>query len=382
MRASSAYPQVSSRNYVRFVVVAVGVCFIFAFFADQPTVNEESKLPGAEPSASLRGREDTSLSLSSPRPSAGQAKLSDLIAVGLGLTEEASQVIVTVKKEGREELKVKGLTKEGVEEPLTVADTNSNNVFVNGYRNHFPGIQMLSEETEPEKSDTRIDNPTLPAGLTLESDPSLDLSEVLIIVDPLDATKEFGEETDKVTGENLLGYVTTMVCVVYRGEPIAGIINQVFEEDKPPVVGVVPLRPGDNGVLFNRIKQTPAGEAAHTITISRSHTGEGGNVVEKYLPGHEALLAGGAGYKSLLVLDGKAEAYVHVTNIKSWDVCAANAVMRASGGGFSDIEGKPLAYPMEYDSTHSEAVFKNGIIATASMSQQDFFVGKLDGHLS
>lgn len=41
-----------------------------------------------------------------------------------------AQVIVTVKKEGREELKVKGLTKEGVEEPVTVADTNSNNASV------------------------------------------------------------------------------------------------------------------------------------------------------------------------------------------------------------------------------------------------------------
>ena len=63
-------------------------------------------------------------------------------------------------------------------------------------------------------------------------------------------------------------------------------------------------------------QQAPAGEAAHTVTISRSHTGEGGNVVQKYLQGHEALLAGGAGYKSLLVLDGEAEAYIHVTAIK------------------------------------------------------------------
>lgn len=63
--------------------------------------------------------------------------------------------------------------------------------------------------------------------------------------------------------------------------------------------------------------QDPVDEsAAHTVTISRSHTGEGGNVVEKYLPNHSVRLAGGAGFKSLLVLDGLAEAYVHVTAIK------------------------------------------------------------------
>ena len=38
-------------------------------------------------------------------------------------------------------------------------------VFVNGYRNHFEGINILSEETEPEKAATKLDNPTLPDGL-------------------------------------------------------------------------------------------------------------------------------------------------------------------------------------------------------------------------
>eukprot|EP00903_Cladosiphon_okamuranus_P010922 g10316.t1 len=362
VRASSAYPQVSNRNYVKFVAIAVGVCFLFAFFADRPPVGDEPRLPGTD--LNLRGGDE----------GLGTAKLSDLIAVGLGLTEQASQAIKDVKAAGAEDLKVKGLTKEGVEEPVTVADHNSNKVFVNGYRNHFPGIQMLSEETEPEKTDARIDNPTLPLGLQLETDPTLDLSEVLVIVDPLDATREFGID--------LLEYVTTMVCVVHRGVPIAGIINQVFEDDKPPVVGVIPMQDGDNGVLFNRLKKEPVGDAAHTITLSMSHAGAAGTVVEKYLQGHATLPAGGAGYKSLLVLDGEAEAYIHVTAIKSWDVCAADAVMKASGGGFSDIEGRQLLYPMDYDSKKTQAKFTNGIIATASKSEQAFFVEKLDGNLS
>eukprot|EP00752_Nemacystus_decipiens_P007856 g7018.t1 len=373
MRATSAYPQVSNRNYVKFVAIAVGVCFLFAFFADRPPVDaeggsgDEPRLPGAQ--VNLRGNEGTGAS-----PGSGSAKLSDLIAVGLGLTEQASQAIRDVKAAHAEDLQVKGHTKEGVEEPVTVADHNSNKVFVNGYRNHFPGIHMLSEETEPETTDTMLDNPTLPSGLQLESDPDMDLSEVLIVVDPLDATREFGID--------LLEYVTTMVCVVYKGKPVAGIINQVFEADKPPVVGVVPREEGEKGLLFNRLKKEPVGDAAHTVTLSMSHAGAAASVVEKYLEGHETLPAGGAGYKSLLVLDGKAEAYIHVTAIKSWDVCAADAVMKASGGGFSDIEGKPLWYPMEYDSEKSQAKFTNGIIATASEAQQAYFVTKLDGNLS
>ena len=67
-------------------------------------------------------------------------------------------------------------------------------------------------------------------------------------------------------------------------------------------------------------EQTAEGEAAHKVAISRSHTGEGGNVVEKYLEGHSPLLAGGAGYKALLVVDGETEGYVHVTAIKVSDV--------------------------------------------------------------
>jgi Golgi-resident PAP phosphatase len=134
----------------------------------------------------------------------GTVLLSDLIAVGLGLTDQAAAIIKDVKSSHKEHMHVKGLTAEGVIEPVTDADAKSNAVFVNGYRNHFPGLPMLSEETEPER-DTHVRSraSSVPAKLLRDRDRVLDLDDVLVLVDPLDATKEFTED--------LLQYVTTMV---------------------------------------------------------------------------------------------------------------------------------------------------------------------------
>ena len=48
------------------------------------------------------------------------------MTLSLTLTLTFGQIIKDVKAEHKEDLKVKGLTKEGVEEPVTVADTKSN----------------------------------------------------------------------------------------------------------------------------------------------------------------------------------------------------------------------------------------------------------------
>jgi inositol monophosphatase 3 len=280
---------------------------------------------------------------------------------------QAAEAIRKVKTEHKEHMKEKGLTDEGVVEPVTDADYKSNAIFMNGFRNHFPGIELVSEETEP-PVDSSIYVGTSPLTKALDWNPELDLSRTLVEIDPLDATKEFSED--------LLSYVTTMVCIIYDDRPIAGIIYQVFEED-PPVVGIVGSMDGGRGQIQGRPNWGPAhGEAASKIAISRSHTGAGGSVVEKYLDGSTALLAGGAGYKALLVLDGKATGYVHVTKIKAWDVCAADAVLRAAGGGFTDVNGKVLSYGK------GDPVFTDGIVAAQTKDDHVKLVQALGGRLT
>lgn len=70
---------------------------------------------------------------------------------------------------------------------------------------------------------------------------------------------------------------------------------------------------------------------------------------------------------------GEADAYVHVTKIKSWDVCAADAVVHAAGGRFTDLRGKLLRY------VKADPVFKHGLIAAAHPEDHEWYVEQLEG---
>lgn len=54
--------------------------------------------------------------------------------------------------------------------------------------------------------------------------------------------------------------------------------------------------------LHGLVKKEAEGEAKDTVVVSRSHTGQGGDVVTQYIKGHKPLFAGGSGFKALKVL--------------------------------------------------------------------------------
>ena len=79
--------------------------------------------------------------------------------------------------------------------------------------------------------------------------------------------------------------------------------------------------------------------------------------------------AGGAGYKVLEVVSGREDAYIHVTLIKKWDLCAGNAILHAVGGAMTDLKGQKIDY-----SGKEKLHVKNegGVVAALSNKHADF----------
>lgn len=59
----------------------------------------------------------------------------------------------------------------------------------------------------------------------------------------------------------------------------------------------------------------------------------------------DVLRVGGAGHKVLLLIEGRAHAYVFASpGCKKWDTCAPEAVLHAAGGKLTDMHGNDILY--------------------------------------
>lgn len=65
------------------------------------------------------------------------------------------------------------------------------------------------------------------------------------------------------------------------------------------------------------------------------------------------------------------QAYLHITDIKKWDICAGNAIINALGGQMTTKKGKTLFYSNDSDVVNSE-----GLIAT--LNNHKYFIDKLN----
>lgn len=101
-------------------------------------------------------------------------------------------------------------------------------------------------------------------------------------------------------------------------------------------------------------------EGQRIIVTTRSHGNELINSAVSALQPTDVLRVGGAGHKVLLIIEGKAHAYVYPRpGCKKWDTCAPEALLASVGGKLTDVFGKAYEYHRDV-----QLVNAGGVLAT------------------
>ncbi|WP_067735736.1 3'(2'),5'-bisphosphate nucleotidase CysQ [Novosphingobium naphthalenivorans] len=205
------------------------------------------------------------------------------------LADQAGKILLQVRASGMFE--GKSLGKAG--------DQTANQFLVHALRQQRPEDGLLSEEEK--------DNAERLA------------KERVWIVDPVDGTREYGEErTDWAVH----------VGMAVNGAPVLGAValpglGAVLRSDQP---GDIPAAPEKLRMVVSRTR--PAKEAT--------------GVCEAI--GGELVPMGSAGAKAMAILRGEADIYLHSGGQYEWDSMAPAAVALGWGLHASRIDGSPLVY--------------------------------------
>ncbi len=208
------------------------------------------------------------------------------------LAEVAGKLLLEVRASGM--FPAKALGKAG--------DQTANQFLCHALRAQRPDDGLLSEE---------------------EKDNAERLSQSRVwIVDPVDGTREYGEEREDwaVHVGLAIDGVATVGAVALPG------LGVVLRTDRPQ-----PLPPANQPLRMLVSRTRPAREAVE--------------VAERL--GAELLAMGSAGAKAMAVVRGEADIYLHTGGQYEWDSCAPVAVAAAYGLFCSRVDGSPLRYNQE-----------------------------------
>ena len=218
--------------------------------------------------------------------------------------------------------------------PLTLADQNAHNKIV-GFLEKTE-IPILSEEGKHLPYDERKN------------------WDYFWLVDPLDGTKEFIKRN---------GEFTVNIALIKGTTPIAGIIyvpvtkalyfaNSDEGAYKIEDIDSEDLHDFDFEVLrSNAVKlPVPDFERPYTVVGSRSHMSEETiQYIEKLKVDHGdiEMLSVGSSLKQCMIAEGKADIYPRFGPTMEWDTGAGHAIINASGGSITQVDGSPLIYNKE-----------------------------------
>jgi 3'(2'), 5'-bisphosphate nucleotidase len=231
-----------------------------------------------------------------------------------------ADVVTLARKAGEAILGVYGqqfeVTNKADQSPLTLADTKSHEIIVQGLRTLTPDVPVLSEEASDIPYSERRQ------------------WRRYWLVDPLDGTKEFVSRN---------GEFTVNIALIDGHDPVLGVVHvPVSDTTYTGVRGVGATRQAQREAA-TPIRTTVPAPTPLRIVGSRSHRDA---VLDRYLPRLEPyqLVAVGSSIKFCLVAEGSADFYPRFGLTSEWDTAAAQAVVEAAGGRVIQTDGQPLRY--------------------------------------
>ncbi|KAJ8723877.1 hypothetical protein PYW07_007857 [Mythimna separata] len=294
-----------------------------------------------------------------------------VLASSVAVANRAGKIVRDVMSKG--EL---GIIVKGKNDYQTEADRSAQRCIIASLAAQFPKVNIIGEEdgstNEGEVASDWLITEADKEVLSLECPVNLQSvkeEDIVVWVDPLDGTAEYTQ--------GFLEHVTVLIGISVNEKPVAGVIHQPYYKtmlngekimgrtiwglQEVGVGGFTPAPPPDSLI----------------ITTTRSHSNP---LVEKALQvmdAAEILRVGGAGYKVLQLLEGKASVYVFASpGCKKWDTCAPEAVLSAAGGQLTDMlgdfykYGKAELYPN-----------KTGVLAAVSKELHNYALKKIPQEL-
>ena len=194
--------------------------------------------------------------------------------------------------------------------PVTLADLESDRAIATVLRAAFPDDAILSEETK--------------------SDPARTRQSRVWIVDPMDGTKEFTQKIPEFAAS---------IALVVDGEPVVGVIlNPITEVAVWATQGDGAYRDGTRV----SVSSCPSLEAAVVIAsrteISRQQFEPYDGWFKEIRP------VGSIAWKLACVACGDGELNISVAPKNEWDVCAGDILVREAGGAYLAFDGSRRTY--------------------------------------
>jgi 3'(2'), 5'-bisphosphate nucleotidase len=229
--------------------------------------------------------------------------------VALRLAHEAGEAIMGYYQTGlRVDLKAG-------DEPITAADRAADTLIAAGLRAAFPGDGLLTEESEDDLS--RL------------------VRERVWIVDPLDGTTEFINET---------GEFAVQIALTLGGRPVVGVVYQPAKGRLfHAVQGQGAFQVYDDQTTRLQVSSEPD-PAQMCLVASRSHYSPFIEVARQALGIATANRVGSVGLKVGLVARAACDLYLATTVSKEWDLCAPHALLLEAGGMLTNLCGEQLVY--------------------------------------